>query len=196
MKLTDNEIWQPEKQYEYLAECAHKKNLTTAKALSDAAEVDPSFTSRFKTGNLKNPPLIPTVRLFLAANASLDTAFDINTDAKVSAEEIAELKEQLRESSRLNDEQKNKINQIEIELAQKDKLLEERQTALYFERKTSQRKSRYLSALTIILVILILVFICICIYDRLNPNVGWFRELYYRYNNASIGSTIINLLRG
>lgn len=195
MKLTDNEIWQPEKQYEYLADCAHKNNLNTAKALSDAAEVDPSFTSRFKTGNLKNPPLIPIVRLFLAANASLDKAFDIK-NPEADAEEIAKLKELLRDSSRINDEQKNKITQIEMELAEKEKLLEERQTALYYERKTSQRKSRYLSIMTIILVILISVFICICIYDRLNPDIGWFRELYYRYNNASIGSTIINLLRG
>lgn len=191
MKLTDNEIWQPEKQYEYLADCAHKKNLTTAKALSDAAEVDPSFTSRFKTGNLKNPPLIPTVRLFMAANASLDEAFKINTSEKVSEEEIADMKEKLNDLSRLNHDQKNKIEQIEMELAEKEKLLEERQMALYYERKTSQRKSRYLSILTIILIILILTFIGICIYDRFNPNVGWFRELYYRYNDASIGSNTI-----
>lgn len=191
--LTDNDILRPEEQYEYLSECARGNNLPTDKALSIASGVDPSFISRFKKGNIKNPTLIPIVRLFMAADASLDTAFLLKSP-KSSEEDLEAELEKLKSE---NEAQKNKIAQFELEIDGKDKLLEERERTAKIEHEISHRKSRYLFVLTAILIFLVVVISGICIYDRFNPNVGWFRELYYNsYNDISTSETMINFLKG
>ncbi len=193
--ITDNEIWDPEKHFQYLADCSKSNGLTTAKALSEAAGVDQSFISRFKNGDLKNPPFVPVVRLYMAAGASIDYAYDIESPYMVRAEEYGRMVDQLQAAIESKEAQQHEIEKMRLELAdkaqilaEKDRLLEDREKALDHERHESKRKTRHISVLTVVLVALIIVVSGICIYDRLNPNVGWFRMWFSDQNtDASAG---------
>lgn len=193
--MNDCDIWQPEEQYKYLIECAKKNGLTTAQALSEAAEVDPGLTSRFKTGKMKNPSLIPVVRLFISAGASLDAAFGLtaahrdasstDTSANLPADAdddslTAEDKAQI-EAEMLSLKTENDKLAAELELSRR--LLDERNTELSHAHLVIKQRSTLITALMIILVVMISALIGITIYDRLNPHVGWFRDTLAHFQN-------------
>lgn len=184
-KMNDCDIWQPEEQFKYVAECAKNKGLTTAQALSEAAEVDPGLTSRFKTGKMKNPSLIPVVRLFIAAGASLDTAFGLSP-AQIDSESDAPTDEAIPEQSEIEPQEapdceellslRSENERLSAELEANRRLLEERGAELSQARVIIKQRSNLITALMIILAVLITALVGVTIYDRLNPHVGWFRD--------------------
>lgn len=59
------------------------------------------------------------------------------------------------------------------------------------------RQRKVIKALAIALGVLVTVVICILIYDRMNPNVGWFRDLayYFDHNNAAPAFSDISIAK-
>lgn len=59
------------------------------------------------------------------------------------------------------------------------------------------RQRKIIKALAIALGVLVTVVICILIYDRMNPNVGWFRDLayYFNRNNAAPAFSDISIAK-
>lgn len=148
-------------QYKYLEQHANKKGFTTAAALAAEADVDPTFLSRYKRGMIKNPSLLPFLRLYSTAEASLDVAFGLRpSEEQLTAE---------------NQELKIKNEMLEFELKSKNEKLAEQDETICAGRKVIFQRGRLLTVLTLCLVVLILAVVGITIYDRLNPYVGWFR---------------------
>ena len=161
--MLDDEIWDNNKQFDYLFECARKKGLTTAVAIAEESGVDANTISRLKTGRQKSPDLIQVVRLYKACGASLDRGFGIecgDTDALQR-----ELEKLTHENERLN-----------ADLAAKEQLLAANEDALKSARKVSFQRSHLITGQAIIITILVLAIVGVLIYDKLNPDIGWFRD--------------------
>ena len=161
--MLDEEIWDNTKQFDYLFECARKKGLTTAVAIAEESGVDANTISRLKTGRQKSPDLIQVVRLYMACGASLDYGFGIESgDTDELQRELEKLK---YENERLN-----------TELAAKEQLVAANEEALQSERMVSSQRSHLITGQTIIITILVLAIVGVLIYDKINPNIGWFRD--------------------
>lgn len=148
-------------QYKYLEKCANEKGFKTAAALADEAGVDPAFLSRYKNGQIKNPSLMPFVKVYSAAEASLDIAFGLRTDSDTLDIENGELR--------------HRIELLELELKEKNDKIAEQEATIEAERKVIFQRGKLITILTICLTVLILAIVGVTIYDRLNPYVGWFR---------------------
>lgn len=164
----ENEIWVPDEQARYLMQCAERKGLTTAKALSDAAGVDPAMLSRCRNGSMKNPGLLPFVRLYRSAGASMDRAFRIDSPDTLARCELSNAQGKLEEAHTANDDLQNELDTAHV-------LLRERENALKDARQVAQQRGVLITALVAILIFLLLVIAGVLIYDRMNPDVGWFR---------------------
>lgn len=161
--MLDEEIWDNTKQFDYLFECARKKGLTTAVAIAEESGVDANIISRLKTGRQKSPDLIQVVKLYKACGASLDHGFGMESgDTSELQREIEKLK---YENERLSSE-----------LASKEQLISANEEALQSERKVSFQRSHLITGQAIIITILVLAIIGVLIYDKLNPDIGWFRD--------------------
>ena len=165
----ENEIWVPEEQARYLMQCAERKGLTTAKALSDAAGVDPAMLSRCRNGSMKNPGLLPFVRLYRSAGASMDRAFHIDSPDTPARCELSNAQGKLEEAHTANDDLQNELDTAHV-------LLRERENALKDARQITQQRGVLITALVVILIFLLLVIVGVIVYDRMNPDVGWFRD--------------------
>ena len=161
--MLDEEIWDNTKQFDYLFECARKKGLTTAVAIAEESGVDANIISRLKTGRQKSPDLIQVVKLYKACGASLDHGFGIEGG---DTDELQRELEKLRyENERLN-----------AELAAKEQLVAANEEALQSERKVSLQRSHLITGQAIIIAILVLAIVGVLIYDKFNPDIGWFRD--------------------
>lgn len=161
--MLDDEIWDNNKQFDYLFECARKKGLTTAVAIAEESGVDANTISRLKTGRQKSPDLIQVVRLYKACGASLDHGFGI---------ENAETSELEQELTRLRYENEK----LTAELEAKDQLIAANEDSLKNTRKVSFQRSHLITAQAIIITILVLAIVGVLVYDKLNPDIGWFRD--------------------
>lgn len=168
--MLDEDIWDNTKQFDYLFECARKKGLTTAVAIAEESGVDANIISRLKTGRQKSPDLIQVVKLYKACGASLDYGFSIEG---CDTEELQRELEKLRyENERLN-----------TELAAKEQLVAADEDALQSARKVLFQRSQLITGQAIIIAILVLVIVGVLIYDKLNPNIGWFRDTLLHFTD-------------
>ena len=101
--MYDSDIWDPERICAYITDCAAKNGITSAKALAEEAGVDPSTISRLKSGQIKNPNLIPLARLFYASGASMDKAFRLPANV-AATDEIAALRESEAQATAASEE--------------------------------------------------------------------------------------------
>ena len=161
--MLDEEIWDNTKQFDYLFECARKKGLNTAVAISEEAGVDANIISRLKTGRQKSPDLIQVVKLYKACGASLDYGFGIESG---DTDELQRELEKLRYENEL----------LNAELAAKEQLIAANEDALKSSRKVSFQRSHLITGQAIIIAILVLAIVVVLIYDKLNPDIGWFRD--------------------
>ena len=173
--MRDSEIWDPEKIHSYITHCAAQNGITSAKALAEKAGVDPSTISRLKSGQIKNPNLIPMARLFYASGASMDKALHLPANVAAS-DEIAALRESEAQATAASEEAQREAARITAADDAKDALLAERQKTIDVARNMIRKKDRQVSALTAVVAILVLAFVSLIIYDRLTPDVGWFRD--------------------
>lgn len=168
--MLDEDIWDNTKQFDYLFECARKKGLTTAVAIAEESGVDANIISRLKTGRQKSPDLIQVVKLYKACGASLDYGFGIEGgDADKLQNELEKLK---YENERLN-----------AELAAKEQLLAANEDALQSVRKVLFQRSQLITGQAIIIAILVLVIVGVLVYDKLNPDIGWFRDTLLQFTD-------------
>ena len=168
--MLDEDIWDNTKQFDYLFECARKKGLTTAVAIAEESGVDANIISRLKTGRQKPPDLIQVVKLYKACGASLDYGFGIEGgDADKLQNELEKLK---YENERLN-----------AELAAKEQLVAANEDALQSARKVLFQRSQLITGQAIIIAILVLVIVGVLIYDKLNPDIGWFRDTLLQFTD-------------
>lgn len=173
--MYDSDIWDPERICAYITDCAAKNGITSAKALAEEAGVDPSTISRLKSGQIKNPNLIPLARLFYASGASMDKAFRLPANV-AATDEIAALRESEAQATAASEEAQRETARIAAADDAKDALLAERQKTIDVARNMIRKKDRQVSALTAVVAILVLAFVGLIIYDKLNPDVGWFRD--------------------
>lgn len=173
--MYDSDIWDPERICTYITDCAAKNGITSAKALAEEAGVDPSTISRLKSGHIKNPNLIPLARLFYASGASMDKAFRLPANV-AATDEIAALRESEAQATAASEEAQREAARIVAADDAKDALLAERQKTIDVARNMIRKKDRQVSALTAVVAILVLAFVGLIIYDRLTPDVGWFRD--------------------
>ena len=168
--MLDEDIWDNTKQFDYLFECARKKGLTTAVAIAEESGVDANIISRLKTGRQKSPDLIQVVKLYKACGASLDYGFGIEGgDADKLQNELENLK---YENERLN-----------TELAAKEQLVAANENALQSARKVLFQRSQLITGQAIIIAILVLVIVGVLVYDKLNPDIGWFRDTLLQFTD-------------
>ena len=168
--MLDEDIWDNTKQFDYLFECARKKGLTTAVAIAEESGVDANIISRLKTGRQKSPDLIQVVKLYKACGASLDSGFGIEGgDADKLQNELEKLK---YENERLN-----------AELAAKEQLVAANEDALQSARKVLFQRSQLITGQAIIIAILVLVIVGVLVYDKLNPDIGWFRDTLLQFTD-------------
>lgn len=161
--MLDDEIWDNNKQFDYLFECARKKGLTTAVAIAEESGVDANTISRLKTGRQKSPDLIQVVRLYKACGASLDHGFGIEND------ETSEFEQEL---TRLRYENER----LTTELEAKEQLITANEDSLKSTRRVALQRSHLITTQAIIITILVLAIVGVLIYDKLNPDIGWFRD--------------------
>ena len=166
--MLDEDIWDNTKQFDYLFECARKKGLTTAVAIAEESGVDANTISRLKTGRQKSPDLIQVVKLYKACGASLDYGFESGDTDKLQ-NELEKLK---YENERLN-----------TELAAKEQLVAANKDALQNARKVLFQRSQLITGQAIIIAILVLVIVGVLIYDKINPNIGWFRDTLLQFTD-------------
>ena len=166
--MLDEDIWDNTKQFDYLFECARKKGLTTAVAIAEESGVDANIISRLKTGRQKSPDLIQVVKLYKACGASLDYGFGIEGGDKLQIE-LEKLK---YENERLN-----------TELAAKEQLVAANEDALQSARKVLFQRSQLITGQAIIIAILVLVIVGVLVYDKLNPDIGWFRDTLLHFTD-------------
>ena len=170
--MLDEDIWDNTKQFDYLFECARKKGLTTAVAIAEESGVDANIISRLKTGRQKSPDLIQVVKLYKACGASLDYGFGIEGgDKEKMRQEKAERKAKY-ENERLN-----------TELAAKEQLVAANEDALQSARKVLFQRSQLITGQAIIIAILVLVIVGVLVYDKLNPDIGWFRDTLLHFTD-------------
>ena len=168
--MLDEDIWDNTKQFDYLFECARKKGLTTAVAIAEESGVDANIISRLKTGRQKSPDLIQVVKLYKACGASLDYGFGIESgDTDKLQNELEKLK---YENERLS-----------TELAAKEQLVAANEDALQSARKVLFQRSQLITGQAIIIAILVLVIVGVLVYDKLNPNIGWFRDTLLHFTD-------------
>ena len=166
--MLDEDIWDNTKQFDYLFECARKKGLTTAVAIAEESGVDANIISRLKTGRQKSPDLIQVVK-------SLDYGFGIEG---CDTDELQHELEKLRyENERLN-----------TELAAKEQLVAANEDALQSARKVLFQRSQLITGQAIIIAILVLVIVGVLVYDKLNPNIGWFRDTLLHFTDKMSAS--------
>lgn len=166
--MLDSEIWDNNKQFEYLFECARKKGLMTAVAIAEASEVDSNTISRLKTGRQKSPDLIQVVRLYKACGASLDRGFDMELDPVENPvnDELAAEVEELRKENEL----------LKAAVEAKDLLLEERDASVKSARSVVNQRTKLITIQSIIITILVIAIVGVMIYDKLNLDIGWIRD--------------------
>ena len=164
--MLDEDIWDNTKQFDYLFECARKKGLTTAVAIAEESGVDANIISRLKTGRQKSPDLIQVVKLYKACGASLDLE-GCDTD---------ELQHELEKLSYENE-------RLNTELAAKEQLVAANEDALQSARKVLFQRSQLITGQAIIIAILVLVIVGVLIYDKLNPDIGWFRDTLLQFTD-------------
>ena len=168
--MLDEDIWDNTKQFDYLFECARKKGLTTAVAIAEESGVDANIISRLKTGRQKSPDLIQVVKLYKACGASLDYGFGIEG---CDTDELQRELEKLRyENERLNTEHEAK-----------EQLIAANEDALQSARKVLFQRSQLITGQAIIIAILVLVIVGVLIYDKLNPDIGWFRDTLLHFTD-------------
>lgn len=173
--MQDSEIWDPEKIHSYITHCAAQNGITSAKALAEEAGVDPSTISRLKSGQIKNPNLIPMARLFYASGASMDKALHLPANVAAS-DEIAALRESEAQATAASEEAQREAARIVAADDAKDALLDERRETIAVARSLIRRKDRQISVLAALVAVLTIAILLFIIYDRLNPDIGWFRS--------------------
>lgn len=173
--MRDSEIWDPEEIYSYITHCAAQNGITSAKALADEAGVDPSTISRLKSGQIKNPNLIPMARLFYASGASMDKALHLPANIAAS-DEIAALRESEARATAASDEAQREAARIVAADDAKDALLDERRETIAAARSLILRKDRQIFVLYALVAVLIISILLIITCDKLNPDIGWFRS--------------------
>lgn len=142
-------IYNPDEIFAYLDKCARKKGYTSASALCEAADVEPSTYSRLKNGRAKNPGILPLVSLFRAADASLDTAFTLNSDETA------------------NGKLKHQNELLSQKLAAKERLLTDREKQIRSLRDGAKQRGKLIIAQAVSLIILLATLIGVIKHDRL-----------------------------
>lgn len=172
--MRDCELWDPEEIHSYITNCAAQNGITSAKALAEEAGVDPSTISRLKSGQIKNPNLIPMARLFYASGASMDKALHLPANIAAS-DEIAALRESEAQATAASEEAQREAARIVAADDAKDALLDERRETIEVARSLIRRKDRQISVLAALVAVLTISILLFITYDKLNPDIGWFR---------------------
>lgn len=162
--------WNCSKAIEYLDACAREKGVDSSAMLSDLSGVDQATISRIRTGKSKNPSIYAMLDLFDSVDASIDAAFGLR-----SADELAE-----------RCELTHKLEIAESELESKERLLTNREEQVHILRQELARHRKIILIQAIVLAVLLALILAVLIYDKLNPNVGWFRDSTNSLNSAAL----------
>lgn len=157
--------------YAYISNCAHRNDIMSSKALAEKAEVGESIISRIKSGDSKSPTFDTIYALCNAAGASIDVMCGLKSE---TTEELMQEKEKNEHLIAENNDLHHKIEMLNVQLES----MSERAAQTEERREATQRiarmRLRFIIGLTIGLSAVLLLVIGILIYDKLNPDVGWF----------------------
>lgn len=125
----------------------------------------------------------PIARVLLEVSEEMPAG----SNADVEAEQLTALKELAVLKSQMMDELREDNEKLQAEIERNRVDYEKRVDYL---KKDCARKNRIIAVLAIALAVVLLAIIAVRLYDKANPNVGWFRDLAAHFYNSSYSNNI------